>query len=75
MDIKKARTVKVTLEEHLAKELDIEIPDNISDDDANDYALEKAEEMYKNKEIVLTKDDYNGNTLVSSESTEWYQIY
>lgn len=72
--------VKVYIEEHLVKEIEIECPDNMDRDDRLEYAEEKAKEMYNNEEIVLTADDYNGITLISAEdvetemSTEWKEI-
>lgn len=72
--------VKVCIEEHLCKEIEIECPDDMENDDRLNYAEEKVKEMYDNEEIVLTSDDYNGITLINAEdietgaSTEWHEI-
>ena len=66
------RTVKVNVEEHLNKEIIIEIPDNVEDPET--YADEKVAQMYRNGEIILTPDDYNGVTLMSVGDSEYYEI-
>lgn len=72
--------VKVYIEEHLVKEVVVDCPDNMDINERMDYAEEKVVEQYKNKEIVLTTDDYSGITLKCVEdietgaSTEWKEI-
>ena len=64
--------VKVNLEEHLNKEIYIEVPSYI--EDIEDYVYKIVKEMYKNEEIVLTSNDYNGVTLMSIEDSEYFEI-
>ena len=64
--------VKVNLEEHLNKEIYIEVPSYI--EDIEDYVYKIVKEMYKNGEIVLTSNDYNGVTLMSIEDSEYFEI-
>lgn len=59
--------VTVYIEEHLCRGIEIDVPDGFDTDDAIEYAEDKVKEMYKNEEIVLTADDFNGNRLWSSE--------
>lgn len=66
------KKVKVNIEEHLNREINIEIPDGIEDPEA--YADEKVAQMYRDGEIVLTSDDYNGVTLMSVGDSEYYEI-
>lgn len=64
--------VKVNLEEHLNKEIYIEVPSYI--EDIEDYVYKIVKGMYKNGEIVLTSNDYNGVTLMSIEDSEYFEI-
>ena len=64
--------VKVNLEEHLNKEIYVEVPSYI--EDIEDYVYKIVKEMYKNEEIVLTSNDYNGVTLMSIEDSEYFEI-
>ena len=64
--------VKVNLEEHLNKEIYIEVPSYI--EDIEDYVYKIVKEMYKNGEIVLTSNDYNGVTMMSIEDSEYFEI-
>ena len=69
--------VKVFIEEHLCKEVEIEVPNDV--DDAMEWAEEKAKEMYENEEIILTADDFNGQRcmMVQDEDgheTEWFDF-
>lgn len=71
------KKVKVYIEEHLCKEIEIEVPDNV--DNAMEYAEDKTREMYSNEEIVLTADDFNGQRLMMVEdedgcSTDWFNF-
>lgn len=71
--------VKVSIEEHLCKTIEIEVPDNLDEDEAMEYAEDKAREMYKNEEIILTADDHNGVVLMQIEledgtCTDWYDM-
>lgn len=49
--------VKITFEETLSKEIEIEVPQEFIDAKATNKILDKAIEMYNNKEIVLTGDN------------------
>ena len=64
--------VKINLEEHLNKEIYVEVPSYI--EDIEDYVYKIVKEMYKNGEIVLTSNDYNGVTLMSIEDSEYFEI-
>ena len=68
--------VKVAIEEHLCKEVEIEVPDSVVASDDVEAVLKKAIEMYENEEIVLTADDFNGIRLIAITddtvtNTEW----
>ena len=64
--------VKVNLEEHLNKEIYVEVPSYV--EDIEDYVYKIVKEMYKNGEIVLTNNDYNGVTLMSIEDSEYFEL-
>ena len=64
--------VKVNLEEHLNKEIYIEVPSYI--ENIEDYVYKIVKGMYKNGEIVLTSNDYNGVTLMSIEDSEYFEL-
>lgn len=66
------KKVKVNIEEHLNKEIYIDVPNNVTELEL--YVEGKIVEMYKNGEIVLTPDDYNGVTLISIEDSEYYNL-
>lgn len=64
------KKINVYIEEHLCKKVEIECPDNMTDDEAMEYAYEKVEKDYKDKKVELTKEDYSGITLMMAESQE-----
>ena len=64
--------VKVNLEEHLNKEIYVEVPSYI--EDIEDYVYKIVKGMYKNGEIVLTSNDYNGVTMMSIEDSEYFEL-
>ena len=64
--------VKVNLEEHLNKEIYVEVPSYV--EDIEDYVYKIVKGMYKNGEIVLTSNDYNGVTMMSIEDSEYFEI-
>lgn len=73
--------VKVFIEEHLCKEIEIDVPDELGldSDDEMEYAEEKAKEMYRNEEIVLTAEDYTGITCImvkheNGHETNWMDM-
>ena len=74
------KKVKVYIEETLCREIEIEVDENLSVDDRMEFAEEKVTEMYRNEEIVLTSDDYNGLTQICVEDVEtqtvtgWFNI-
>lgn len=67
------KKVKVNIEEHLNKEIYIDIPEGIEDPEA--YAEEKVAKMYGNGELILDADDYNGITLISINDSEYYSFH
>ena len=65
------KVVEVTIEEHLARTIQIEVPNELeNENDREIYAFEKIHEMYKNGEIILDSDDYNGVTLCQIHDKE-----
>ena len=64
--------VKINLEEHLNKEIYVEVPSYI--EDIEDYVYKIVKGMYKNGEIILTSNDYNGVTLMSIEDSEYFEL-
>ena len=64
--------VKVNLEKHLNKEIYIEVPSYV--ENIEDYVYKIVKGMYKNGEIVLTSNDYNGVTLMSIEDSEYFEL-
>lgn len=69
--------IKATIEEHLTKEVNIYVPDDVKD--PMDYASQIVRDKYFNEDIVLTSDDHNGVTLIQLEdeegrSTEWCDL-
>lgn len=71
--------VKVTIEEHLTKEVEIEVPQSVIDDNDASAVIRKATEMYENGEIVLTADDFSGVKLIAITDdefgeTEWEEF-
>lgn len=76
-----AKFVDVMVEEHLVKTIRIEVPNELTDViDREIYAMDKVKEMYKNQEIILTADDFNGTTLIQTHDfesdidSEWINI-
>ena len=73
------RKAKVSIEETLCKTVEIDVPDEINPSYDLEYAENKAKEMYKNEEIVLTADDFNGQRCMMVEdekgnSTNWFDF-
>ena len=73
--------VKVSIEEHLCRTIEIEVPSIFDDDEdgAMMYAEKKAKEMYHNKEIILDADDHNGIGFLEIEledgtCTNWFDM-
>ena len=69
------QTIKVNIEEHLNKAIEIEIPDDIWNlDYLWDYIYSEVKRRYQNEEIVLDADDYNGVTLISIDDSEYFEL-
>lgn len=73
------KKVKIWIEETLCKEIEIEVPDEMSVDERMEFAEEKAREMYRNQEIILTADDYTMTEICACDVetttyTEWHEI-
>lgn len=61
--------VVVFIEETLCRGTEIDVPDELDLDEVQEmeYAEEKAKEMYRNEEIVLTSDDFTGNVCIMAK--------
>ena len=71
--------VIVRVEEHLCKELKIQVPRNLSSDEAMEKAEEIVKSMIDDELLVLTADDWNGIRLCETETedgsvTEWHDL-
>lgn len=71
--------VKVSIEEHLSKTVEIEVPQSVVDNGDSDSVIQKAIQMYENEEIVLTSEDFSGIKLIAITdedfgSTEWNEF-
>lgn len=65
------KIVDVLIEEHLAKTIQVEVPNELTDViDREIYAMDKVKDMYLNQDIILTADDFNGTTLVQTHDVE-----
>lgn len=65
------KKIKVIIEEHLSKTIEIEIPDNLTKSaDRIDYTIDKVRNLYQNQEITLDSLDYNGTTLIQLTDTD-----
>lgn len=74
--------VEITIEEHLSRTISVEVPSYLENEiDREIYAEEKVRDMYKNQEIVLDADDFNGTVLyqvhdVETDNTsEWSNFF
>lgn len=74
------KKVKVWIEEHLCREIEVEVPDDMGVDERMEYAEELVKEQYKCGEIVLDADDFNGvveicvQDVETETTTEWYDM-
>ena len=71
------RYVTVNIEEHLCRTVCVRVPEGC--EDSMVFAERVAVKAYKDREIILTSDDYNGTTLVQLEDqeghcTDWNEI-
>ncbi len=57
--------VKVTIEEHLSKTVEIDVPDKFVAEWDVEAILNLTEMKYENKEIVLDLQDFNGTKLIA----------
>ena len=62
--------VKVFIEETLCMEIEFWVPDDLTVDERMEFAEQKAREAYEDNEIVLTADDYNGQTQIMLQDVE-----
>lgn len=63
--------VEITIEEHLSRTISVEVPSDLENEiDREIYAEEKVRDMYKNQEIVLDADDFNGTVLYQVHDVE-----
>lgn len=74
--------VEITIEEHLSRTISVEVSSDFENEiDREIYAEEKVRDMYKNQEIVLDADDFNGTVLyqvhdVETDNTsEWSNLF
>ena len=51
------RTVVIT--EELERIIEVEVPDNLTEEEANRQALEQVQDRYDSEEIVLGAEDYH----------------
>ena len=73
------KKVKVIIEEHYTKEIEVSLPDFLSEscDDRMIIANELVKGLYDSGKIKIESNDYNGNTNIMTEdlstgcSTEW----
>jgi len=56
--------IRVLIEEHLCKEIEVDIPSNTPLGDIHSTVANIVHGAYLNEEIVLTADDYNGVTQI-----------
>ena len=73
------KKVKIWIEEHLCREIEVEVPDSLDVDERMELAERKAIEMYKNQKIILTADDYTTTEICACDVetttyTEWNEI-
>lgn len=62
--------VKVFIEETLCREVEFELPEDMTIDERMEAAEELARRAYKNSEVVLTADDFNGQAQIMTRDVE-----
>lgn len=72
------RKVKVYVEEHLCRCIEVEIIPTVSEAEEMEYAEEIVRRLISDKDIILTADDWNGVRLYCVEdkdghSTDWHE--
>jgi hypothetical protein len=65
--------VNVYIEEHLVRKVEIEVPDELTKDERMELAEDKATDMYRNGEIVLDADDFNGVRLMMVQDEDGFE--
>lgn len=74
------KVVEVWVEEHLCKLVKVEVDASLSTEERMELAEEQVIEQYKNGDIVLTAEDYNGTTLCevhdveTDQYTDWHNM-
>ena len=69
--------VSVFIEEHLVKEVVVDVPDELNMDERMTKAEELVRERFDNGDVVVTTDDYSGTRLImihdhrANFETEW----
>lgn len=72
--------VKVFIEETLCREIEFDLPEDMNVNERMEAADELARRAYKNNEIVLTADDFNGQAQImvkdveSETETNWIDL-
>lgn len=72
--------VKVFIEETLCREVEFDLPDDMTVEERMEAAEELATRAYKNSEIVLDADDFNGQAQImvqdveSKTETDWNDL-
>lgn len=72
------RYVTVQIEEHLCREVKVFVPEGY-EGDLLEYGESMAKVAYKNEEIILQADDFNGTRLMQVDdndghSTDWFEV-
>jgi len=62
--------VDVFIEETLCKKVNVWVPDDLTVEERMEYAEKEARKAYKNNQIVLTADDFNGQTQIMTRDVE-----
>ena len=74
------KKVKVYIEEHLCKEIEVLVHDDLDAEERMDTAKEWVRQQYQDGEIVLDADDFTGTTLCSvmdeetGNATDWHDL-
>ena len=74
------KKVKVYVEEHLCREIEIEVPDDMNVDERMEYAEQCVWNAYYKGEIVLDANDFTGTALCSvmdeetGNATDWHDL-
>lgn len=73
------KKVYVYVQETLCREVLIEVDDELEVEERMNLAAEKAREMYRNQEIVLTAEDYVKTEIsvldyATEECSEWDEL-